>query len=174
MVPNLSLSFWILIAHFIPGASLVLLLLFRYQNEVSEVAKVIDWASQNATLGIIIGVIVSVAVGIILGSSRFSIIRLIRKISKKCEELHKYDISRMTTDDIHWHEWIIENRYRFHQVYGNFCLIFSIGFFLCLPLFWLVMDIMLFLICFSAAIYSYVFIIGQLRKRFPLELQKGD
>ncbi len=169
MVPNLSLSFGILIAHFIPGASLVLLLVFRYYNEVSDIAKTVDWAGQNTALGLIIGIVVSVAVGIIIDAARYSIVCLIRKISKKMKELNKYDLSRITTDDIHWHEWMIENRFRFHQAYGNFSLIFFIGLFLCLPLSLLVIDFILFLICLWAASNSYIFIKNQLKKRFPLE-----
>ncbi len=174
MVPNLSLSFGILIAHFIPGASLVFVLLFRYHIEGNKVAHIINWAGQNTTMAIIIGIVVSIAMGIILDSARFSIIKLIGRISKKFREWNKYDLSKMTADDIHWHEWIIENRYRFHQAYGNFALIFSIGFFLCLPLTFMVIDIVLFLICTCAAICSYIFIIEQLKERFPPDQQKGD
>lgn len=169
MVPNLSLSFGILIAHFIPGASLVLLLLFRYYNEANEVAKTIHWAGQNTTLGLITGIIVSIAVGIVLDSARYSTICLVGKISKKFREWNKYDMSKMTTDDIHWHEWIIENRFRFHQVYGNFSLIFFIGLFLCLSLSWPVLatDILLFLACLTAATYTYKATVEQLKRRFP-------
>ncbi len=167
MVPNLSLSFGILIAHFIPGASLVLLLLFRYNNKVSEVAKIVDLAGQNTTLGIIIGIIASLAAGLILDAARYSIINSIKYFSKRFREWDKYNMPDMNKDDIACHEWIIENRYRFHQLYGNFSLIFVIGIFTCLPTFLMIANFVLLLICFLASFFSYRTTVNQLRERFP-------
>lgn len=168
MGTKLTLTYGLLIAHFIPGASLALLLLFRYCNDVDEAAKTVHWASQNPTLGLVIGIIVSLAAGLILDGTRYTIIQLLKLFSKKFKEWDNYDMLNMSKDDITWHEWIIENRYRFHQLFGNFSIIFLISLFTCLPILLMVVTLFLFLICLFASIFSYRTTVNQLRKRFPV------
>lgn len=65
--------------------------------------------------------ILSLACGLIIDSCRY-LLTLLPRLFKSYRTWNKYDISKANEDDRKYHDWIIENNYRFHQFYGNLSL----------------------------------------------------
>jgi len=164
MTDKLGLTFGNLIAHFLPG-SIIFISIFHYLVDIKITEMILK---SYPSFSLFLLAVLSLICGLILDSLRY-LITLLPKISAKFREWSSIDISNSDDDDRKYHDWVIENHFRYHQFYGNLGLSFLFAAII-LHLKYSFIDFVLFyiisLICTISSISTYRTTIKYLRKRF--------
>lgn len=123
MVDKLGLTFGLLISFFFPGFVVFLAFVVRYYAEITVFCERSPTFSGAA---VAVAVVLSVIAGLVLDAVRYFLLHLLKKLFKKVSssfrELHNFTMKDANEDDIKYHDWVIENHFRFHQFYGNLFL----------------------------------------------------
>ncbi|MHC4571936.1 MAG: hypothetical protein ACYS0C_07670 [Planctomycetota bacterium] len=116
-----KLTFGNLIAHFIPGLLLfVVVLNSDVQEGFIKKADFYNWFTQNEVLGSIMVFSIGLALGLCIDALRYLIIRgvWLCKIFQK-----EFKQAPPQKDELERYNWIIENHYRYHQFCGNLAIV---------------------------------------------------
>jgi hypothetical protein len=169
---KINISFGIFIAHFIPG-TICFIALFLCQSEFSTVY---EWANEHASIFMLIAIVFSFAIGLILDATRYTI-TLVPKISACYRKWQNYDLSSINEEGTKIFDWIIENNFRFHQLYGNLAIALIVSLSVStdhLPKYSVCLLWMLIVICIIASIFTYKNTVETLKERFPIKAQGGN
>jgi hypothetical protein len=162
---NVKLSFGNLIAHFIPGVIVSLALAFT----IHDWKEIMEYVGENAAVSIFFLSVLSLCCGLLLDVFRYLITRL-PNLSMKYKKWARIDFSKANEDDRKYHDWVIENHFRYHQFYGNMALgMFFSGLVLSLGKLHLGHVWALYVlgvVCAIASSFTFCTTISQLRKRF--------
>lgn len=171
MEPKVDLKFGNIIAHFIPGillfVSLLISISFRFESYLTK-NEIFQSIILNEFYIVTLSLTISLALGLIIDALRYLIVAVFIKIFA----IRIYDMSSASVDDIKYHDYIIDNHYRYHQFYGNLSLslLFSSAL-----INWLILKscpinlllCLIIIICMASSILTYRKTLTDLQSRFP-------
>lgn len=166
---KIKLTFGTFIALFIPGFFLFCSIIIHY--DIACHAEIKALIEKGSLVAISVGAIVSLIVGLLIDSVRFSLTWLLR-IIPPYKIWVTLDLSKADVDDREYHDWVIENHFRFHQFYSNLFLCFFVSAFLIRDMWsqWWIL-IVLSIPLAASSILAFKTTIAQLRSRF---IKQGD
>ncbi|MBC8466709.1 MAG: hypothetical protein H8D55_02610 [Deltaproteobacteria bacterium] len=168
MTDKLRLTFGTLIAHFLPGLIILLSIVAAVDNKEDIKTYIENYQLTTVT----VGVLLSLIFGLLIDAIRF-LLTLLPKGCKCYREWSHLTVEKATEDDRKYHDWIIENHFRFHQFYGNLGLgILASSIILKiknieLEYLWVLYPLSA--ICILSAIFTLRTTINNLKKRFSKE-----